>query len=425
MSRILKVAQREYIETVKTKTFIISVLMAPLIVAGIVFFAGRISRGKAGPRPPMKVAVSGLSGELLDEVKACFDEYNKSNPSRQIQLEMIDLDHPDPDELSKKQKDRLRRGRLDMYIVLGKDIVEGTGKIRLYTHSTKASDLDLVWKIESLFNRAVVNRRCDLHEISRDELAKLRRHVSIEHIQVGTADGAERVKRDKERIIDMMVPFFFMYLMFFGIFGNGQQMLTSIIEEKSSRVIEVLLSAVSPFQLMAGKILGLTGIGLTVVGLWTVAAYAAAQWKGVNIDVTPVLLSYFVLYYILGFVFFSSILAGIGSICNTLKDAQSLMMPITLIFVLPLISWFKLVHNPQGIFARVLSFLPPLTPMVMVLRLSASSDVRIVEVLASMLLLVVSVLGAIWLAAKIFRTGILMYGKRPRLREVFRWLTQS
>ena len=202
-------------------------------------------------------------------------------------------------------------------------------------------------------------------------------------------------------------------------------MLSSIIEEKNSRVIEVLLSAVSPFQLMAGKILGLAGIGLTVMALWSVAAFAAARWQGLNVDVGPEMMVYFVIYYILGYLLFSAILTGIGSVCNTIKETQSLMMPVMLIFIIPMIGWFKLVQSPDGTMARVLSFVPPVTPMVMVLRLAAGSNVLFVEIGASMLLLAVAVFVVIWAAAKIFRTGILMYGKRPGPIEILRWLRQS
>jgi ABC-2 type transport system permease protein len=216
-----------------------------------------------------------------------------------------------------------------------------------------------------------------------------------------------------------------MFLIYMGIIGIGQQILSSVIEEKNSRIIEVLLSAVTPFQLMTGKILGLAGIGLTVTSLWAVTAYGAALWQGLEIEITAGLLLYFLLYYILGFLLFSSILAGIGSICNTLKETQSLMMPIVVVFMVPLMSWYKLVQSPDGLLARVLSFIPPVTPLVMILRISAGSGVWAIEILASIVLLTVAVLVTMWLAAKIFRTGILMYGKRPSAREIFRWLIQS
>ena len=216
-----------------------------------------------------------------------------------------------------------------------------------------------------------------------------------------------------------------MYLLFLGIIGTGQQMLSSIIEEKGSRVIEVLLSAISPFQLMAGKILGLAGIGLTVVCLWGIAAYLTVRWQGLNVEVTAAMLSYFIIYYILGFLLFSSIMVGIGSICNTIKETQSLMTPVMLVCVVPIIAWQNIIQNPDGTLARVFSFLPPMTPMVMILRLSAGSDIWIVEIIASIILLAAAVLVIIWLAAKVFRTGILMYGKRPGLWEVLRWIRQS
>jgi ABC-2 type transport system permease protein len=244
-------------------------------------------------------------------------------------------------------------------------------------------------------------------------------------MEVGDTDDAQRIESEGQRVVKFMVPFFFMYLIFMGIVGMGQHMLSSIIEEKNSRVIEVLLSALSPFQLMGGKILGLAGIGLTVTSLWAVAAYIAALWQGLSIDVTIELLLYFVIYYVLGFLLFSSILAGIGSICNTIKETQSLMMPIMMVFILPLLAWFKLVQDPGGTLARVLSFVPPLTPMVMILRLSAGFDIWVGEIFFSIVLLAAAVLATIWAAAKVFRTGILMYGKRPRLREVVRWLRQN
>jgi len=202
-------------------------------------------------------------------------------------------------------------------------------------------------------------------------------------------------------------------------------MISSVIEEKTSRVIEVLLSALSPFQLMAGKILGLGGIGLTVVSLWAGAAYLTARWQGLSIDITAELALYFAIYYILGFLLFSSVLAAVGSICNTIKETQCLMMPIMMVFIIPLLAWMKIVQSPDGTLARVFSFLPPLTPMVMILRLSAGSDIWIVEIFASIVLLVAAVLAAMWIAAKVFRTGVLMYGKRPGLWEVCRWLRQS
>ncbi len=423
MQKILSILQREYAETVKTKTFLLSILFVPVMIGAIIFFSQRISHKKTGPEPPRKVAVTDLSGALSVEIKTLFDEYNKSHPNRQILVEILQPDE-NPDAPAKRQKDKLLNKELNAYIILDKEVVEGNGKIRLYLSETKISELDYISNVENLLNRAIVTQRCKLCNLSPKLLTKLRRRVLTERVEVGSA-GKERVQKKSEQIIGIMTPFFFMYLMFLGIFGMGQQMLSSVIEEKNSRVIEVLLSAVSPFQLMVGKILGLAAIGLTVMSLWGIAAYITARWQGFNIEITIGLLLYFIIYYILGFLLFCSILAGIGSMCNTIKEAQNLMMPVTLLFILPMIAWLNLVRDPGGILAVALSYVPPLTPMVMILRLCASSDVAMIEIIASIVLLAVFVPVVMWLAAKVFRTGILMYGKRPGVREILHWLRSS
>lgn len=423
MQKILKVAQREYVETAKTKTFILSILMLPVMIVVIIFFGRRLARSKAAPRPPIKIAVTDLSNELSAQIKTSFDEHNTSHPQRQILLQELQAQETS-DTFERQGKTKLRQGQLDAYVVVDADILKGSGKIHFYTYKPKPVNLDVFSTIEHLVSEAVFEQRCKLRNLSPELLAELR-NVPIETVEIGSTEDEERVQKDGDRITRMLVPFFFMYLLFLGIISMGQQMLSSIIEEKSSRVIEVLLSAMSPFQLMAGKILGLVGIGLTVVCLWGVAAYLTARWQGLNVEVAPGILPYFTIYYILAFLLFSSFMVGVGSICNTIKETQSLMTPVMLICVVPIIAWQNIIQHPGGTLARVLSFVPPTTPMVMILRLSAGPDIWIVEIFASIVLLAAAVLAAIWVAAKVFRTGILMYGKRPGLREVLRWLRQS
>ncbi len=423
MQRILKIARREFVETAKTKTFIIGVLMAPVIIGAIIFFTSRIAGDKAGPRPPIQVAVTDLSKQLAENFETSFGDYNKINPNRQFLLQHLEVKQ-DSNEVQTQGKTKLRKGEVDYYVVISENILQEPGKINIYTHKPKPAIVDSSWTIGDLFSKAVRNRRYKIEQLDQELLNKLR-YVPIERVEIGSTDDQEQVKTQVDEIVNMMVPFFFMYLIFLGMVGTGQQMLGSIIEEKGSRIIEVLLSAVSPFQLMAGKILGLAGIGITVMALWFAAAYAAACWQGLNVDFSTELLLYFVVYYILGFLFFSAVLTGIGSVCNTIKETQSLMMPVMLISIIPMIAWFKLVQSPNGTMARVLSFVPPVTPMVMILRLASGADVWFVEIGASILLLAVAVLVVTWAAAKIFRTGILMYGKKPGLFEILRWLRQS
>ncbi|UCE49549.1 MAG: ABC transporter permease [Phycisphaerales bacterium] len=415
MQKILKVAQREYVETVKTKTFIFMILMLPVMIVAIVFFAGRLESKKGTSRQPIRIAVTDLSGLLADQIKDAFDEHNSSNPKRSVELQ-------ETQSSEEQGKDKLRRGELDAFAVLNEDILEETGTIRLYTHEeTRPAVVEALWTVESPLRTAVFSERLNL---SPEKLNKLRK-VQIERMEIGSAGGRERAQSEADRVVRMLTPFFFMYLLFIGILTMGQQMLSSIIEEKNSRVIEVLLSAVSPFELMAGKILGLVSVGLTVVFLWGVSAIGVARWQGLSIDIGSAILTYFILYYVLAFFMFGAFMVGIGSICNTIKETQSLLKPVILVCIVPIIAWRNIITDPNGILARVLSFVPPTSPMVMILRLSSGTEIWIVEILLSIILLAASVLGGIWVAAKVFRTGILMYGKRPGLREVGRWLKQA
>jgi ABC-2 type transport system permease protein len=419
MQKILKIAQREFVETAKTKTFILGLVMGPLIIAAIIFFTSLTSRSKKSPRRTVTVAVTDFSGKVCDEAeKASFREYNKENPERQIQIHQFPA-AADPNATQEKAKEQLRRGRFDAYVVLDEGILQNQGGIRVYTYKPKPSELDVMGAVEYLFREAVRNLRYKAQNLSPELLDKLR-SVEVTRIDVG-ADG--RVETQADTGAMFMLPFAFMFLVYIGMVGTGQHLISSVIEEKGSRIIEVLLSAVSPFQLMAGKIVGLAGVGLTIIGVWVAVAYAAATWHGVTIDITAELILYLAVYYILGFLLFSSFFAGAGSICNTIKETQGLMMPIMMVVIVPMISWYKLVQDPDGTLARTLSFVPPLTSMVMVLRISAGSDVWIGEIIASIALLAATVVFAMWAAAKVFRTGILMYGKKPALREVLRWLT--
>jgi ABC-2 type transport system permease protein len=421
MRKICKVAQREYAETVKTKTFLLGLLLLPAIIGGVVLFGERLAPRKDAPRAPLRVGVTSPAPDLSEKIQGAFAEYNQSHPQGTLTLQILDAGEGSAQE---QGKERLRRAELDAYVVLEGDLGGREGVIHFYTHEPRPSQIDALGTVEHLLREAVINRRYETHGLDPEILNEIGK-VSVQWAEVGAGQGQEQVQDEGHRVARMMVPFAFMYLIFMGIVGMGQHMISSIIEEKNSRIIEVLLAAVSPFELMAGKIVGLAAVGLTVMALWGGGGYAAARWQGIKIDVGGDLLACGLIYYILGFVLFSAILAGVGSICNTIKETQGLMMPIMMVFVIPIIAWPRLAQEPNGELARVLSYVPPATPMVMVLRLSSGSDIWFGEVLASILVLILGVLVTVWLAAKVFRTGILMYGKRPGLREILRWLREG
>jgi ABC-type Na+ efflux pump permease subunit len=202
-------------------------------------------------------------------------------------------------------------------------------------------------------------------------------------------------------------------------------MLTSTVEEKSNRVIEVLLSSVSPFQLMAGKMIGLGAVSFTLFSVWMAGGFVLIRRNGWEELVDPTTLLYFLAFFVPGFLLYAAIMAALGSLCNDLKEAQNLMTPVMMILVLPLIIMFWVGQNPDHLIARVLSFLPTFTPFLMINRLASAQPPGTLEVIASLLVLIAGILFTVWLAARVFRVGVLLYGKQPSPREVVRWLRES
>jgi ABC-type Na+ efflux pump permease subunit len=223
----------------------------------------------------------------------------------------------------------------------------------------------------------------------------------------------------------------FVYLLWISVFVIAQMLLTNTIEEKSNKIMEVLLSSVSPIQLMAGKIVGIAGTGLTMVVSWVVFFLASVKVMPLLLDQLPdidfaliardpIYIASFLAYFILGYLFLAAVLVGIGSVCSSLKEAQNLMGPVTIIMIIPLLAMVPIGQDPNGTIAKVLSYIPPFTPFVMMNR--AAGPPAPMEYVVTTILLVVSIAIALWAAAKLFRIGILMTGKPPKPMEILRWI---
>jgi ABC-2 type transport system permease protein len=218
------------------------------------------------------------------------------------------------------------------------------------------------------------------------------------------------------------LPIMFMVLLMMGVLGSGQGLLTTTIEEKSSRVMEVLLSAVSPMQLMAGKLLGHMAITLLALSVYILLGMLALTSFSLFGLIEPGLILYFFLFFVIGFFTLGSLMMAAGAAVNDMREAQSLMTPLMLIMMLP---WFLMVpvsRDPGSTLALVASFVPPLNTFGMLLRLASTQPPPLWQVWASIAIGIVGVVGATWVAAKIFRIGLLMYGKPPNFKTLVRWV---
>jgi ABC-type Na+ efflux pump permease subunit len=217
----------------------------------------------------------------------------------------------------------------------------------------------------------------------------------------------------------------FMILLLVSVMTSGQQIMTTTIEEKSSRVVEVLLSAVSPIQLMTGKIVGQMVVGFVILGLYAGMGIAALVSFTLFGLVDPWLFFYLIIFYVIAYFIMGSLMAAIGAAVNELREAQTMMMPVMLTVMVPWLLWLPITRDPNSTFATVISFVPPINTFTMLLRMTSTNPPPLWQVWISILIGVASVYAALWFAAKVFRVGLLMFGKPPSFGTLIKWVRMA
>jgi ABC-2 type transport system permease protein len=323
---------------------------------------------------------------------------------------------------------RIADGDLFAYLEIGKDPVKDNSGLTFV--SRNLTDDDLKDWYEETATALVRKRRLEQQNISPQTAAWLTGQTQFTQRTVSET-GEQSAVGMKDRL-RQNAPMVFVYILWISIFTITQGLLMSTIEEKSTRISEVLLSSVSPVQLMAGKIMGVAGTGLMMILTWVLTALLATKYvprllgapSGSSdfsaLLTEPSMLIGFVMYFLLGYLLYAAILIGIGSVVNTTQEAQALMGPVIMILMLPLLAMIPIGRDPNGTFAQVMSFIPPFTPFVMMNR--AAGPPSMLEYVATTLLLVAAIAFALWASAKIFRIGILMTGKPPKMREIVQWV---
>ncbi|MEM6703344.1 MAG: ABC transporter permease [Acidobacteriota bacterium] len=327
------------------------------------------------------------------------------------------------DELSR----RVDEGELFAVFVVGEDPVASNEGFRYL--SANLTDDDLRNWFSRLASSVVRERRLQEKEIDSATAAWIQEPTRFDVARI--AEGGETKEVEAQDLVRQWAPVAFVYLLWISVFTIAQMLLTNTVEEKSNRLMEVLLSSVSPLQLMIGKILGIAATGMTMLISWMIFFYLATKFLPRLFDVNigfdlsviaadPVYIGSFLLYFLLGYLLYASLLVGIGSVCNSLKEAQNLMSPIMIVLFVPLVTMMPVGKDPNGLLAQVLSYIPLFTPFVMMNR--AAGPPTTFEYVVTTILLVAAVAAAMWAAAKVFRVGVLMTGKPPKPLEILRWI---
>ncbi len=502
-SKIFLVAQREYLENIRTKTFWIGILALPILIAisiGAGFVLNKLketktyavvdlSVAKLAPRIEKQARSTDMAGlaRLLaakPDLAKAFEPIAKDFGSDLAKWKPTEgdgkqADHELPEELKDRmleawlqmpaddlarmaegnqgldtaKKFRLRslqdlgvaelpveeqqkrlgqmvkQGQLFAYFVIGADPTKSLEDFRYVSNNFTEESLrkwygDAATKIVQNLRIAAAGIKPEVARTLKEEV----RFAQKQSDETGTTKDV--TVADKA---GGFAPMAFVYLLWIAVFTAAQMLLTNTVEEKSNRIIEVLLSSVSPGELMAGKIWGIGATGMTLTLSWVLCAaggylIAESTIQGMDLSmfasaIDPLYLASFIIYFFFGYLLYAAILVGLGSVCNSLKEAQNLLQPVFIVLIVPLVSMMFIVQEPNGLFAKVLSYVPLFTPFVMMNR--AGGPPELYEYAITGVILLASVWFAFKAAGKVFRVGVLMTGNPPKLKEILGWLRQS
>ncbi len=415
MHSALLIARREYLERVRSKAFRISTVLIPLIFAGI-FGVGAFSAMHMGGDNRIVVASNDL--QLADGVR---DELARSeNPPSKLQ---VVAPATQSDIVSLVQ--RVDSKDIDAYLWL--QLTPGDPQPSVVYASRSSTDLNGD-RIRDAVSHAMVRGRLQERGIPAPEVSKLLATIDIRRLQV--KDGSATESNGQQRF---WAAYGMMFLLYFSVSFYGLNVGRSVVEEKTSRIFEVLLSSVRAESLMVGKLLGVGAAALTQLGIWfgLVAIYAGSQMAAkagihgvASLGIQPIQVVFFLMYFVLGFLFYSSLSAGLGATMSTEQEMNQFQVIIMLPLILAFTLFSYVLGNPGSTLSVGLSLFPPCTPLIMCLRMGVQMP-PLWQLVLSVVLMIVAIYAVLWIASRIYRIGILMYGKRPNLPEMLRWMRYS
>ena len=457
MKKILLVAGREFVATVSTKAFIIGLLIMPMMIGISIVVFPRLLNPR-NYRTQGEVAVIDPTGRAAADIRAAFSpervaerreeqarqvlnqapqavqQVATSRATPQVAAAMASaaassdlrlVERPSTADVQREKSwllepDGMRH--LAVVVVHDDAVVSKDGRSYGSYDTYVPANIDdrEMNEIQSAMQEALVYARVRERGVDRAEIESLVRVARGKSITV-TKDS----ERSTIRGINGVLPVFFVVLMFMGVMTGGQSLLTSTVEEKSSRVMEVLLSALSPMELLAGKIVGQFGVSLIVLGLYIGIGLVLLLSFALFGLINPWLIPYLGIFFVLSYLTYGSLMVSVGAVVNDMREAQSLMMPLMLVLTFPFWVWFPISQSPNSAFATAVSFIPPVNSFAMLIRLASTSPPPWWQVWSSIGIGVLGVFAALWFAAKIFKIGLLMYGKPPNFATLIRWARQS
>jgi ABC-2 type transport system permease protein len=405
MYNIWLIAKREYTERIKTKAFLIATILIPTLMGGGIFGVATLaSRSK----PTSHVAVIASQPQPAGDLKQELE--NGKDTKMTVDVLPAATSHALLDQ-------QIADKQLDGYLVITPAAVDGQRPTFDFTPRSSA-DIATSTALREALHTVLTREYLGNKGVSSSETEALMSPVTVNITGKNGEHGNSTTS--------FYVAYVLFLLMYMVVLLYGMNVARSIIEEKTSRVFEVLLSTIKPDELLAGKILGVGAVGLTQVGIWmAVAGLLAARLgatAGITLSVPQAV--FFIVYFALGYVLYSSAAAALGAMTNSEQELQQLNMFLMMPLFFCMLMLVPIITNPNSVLSRVISQIPFCSPLLMDLRISISMP-QPWEIALSIALILVTIYAVLWLSSRIYRVGILMYGKKPNLPEILRWLKYS
>lgn len=414
-NKTLIILSREYLQRVRRKSFIITTILMPILMVGLMMLPALIDK----------------FSDKENKVFAVIDGSGAIAPALQNTPELKFVSTDASEEELRKNED------YDGILIIGKSIIDNPSDVTLYSRGAMSPQSEMI--ISSQIGAIIEQYRLSKYKIENlpQILAEVHADVNMKTLRID-----EDEDRVTSTIISSLVGMLMSLVLYMFVLIYGQMVMTSIIEEKNNRVLEVVVSSVSPSRLMLGKILGIGAVAVTQIVIWALLICSFTTWvmpsmlssflnAGTDIDLmqaltmlgdTGFILNLFVLLTLLlvgGYLFYSAIYAAIGSAVDNIQDASQLQTVAVIPIILGMVFSMSVINDPNSTLAVWLSMIPFTSPMVMMARIPFGIPAG--QIVASLAILYVSVVFLIWLSAKIYRVGIFMYGKKPNFKELIRW----
>ncbi len=413
MNKAFTVARWEYLEKVKSKTFIIGLLVTPALMLAMGFLPMMFATQEDSNSKV--IGIVDRSGKIAKPFTAKLEEsYTLLNGRANYVVRTIGNRNRSLDDVLVEAKALVMAEEIEGFCVIGEGL--GADSVSVEYHSRSIGDVRLAARIEETLRQVIAEQRIQHYGLSPTVMKDLGVRVDLNLVKL----SKEGEKETADFMKVFLSAFTFEMMMFLLIMFSGQLLVRSVIEEKSNRIIEVLVSSASPTELMAGKVLGLSGLGFTQMAFWGLIGVAISTQTG-HLLFNPVDVALLVVYFVLGYLFYAAVFITAGAPLNSEQEAQQITSYLTILLVMPMMLALPVMKTPDAPWIKVLSFVPFLTPTMMALRVPIQMP-EVWELLLSIVIMVASIVGAMFVAGKVFRIGILSTGKTPGIAELIRWV---